>query len=308
MINERRIIIAISIEFIICYDDFKYQVFMKKNLAILLFCVLVLGSIRQSSFAQYYYYPIDTPTATATPTPGAWYKLKNASLFKNGEINLTLGSITSFDADDDGTGYLVIGNPGVVTSSSNIAFFPSSFKTSLYEWKNPNYSFSSLSLVASFYDYVRARKTYEIASVGDVSENKIYVIKSDSLDLTNSTFPAASAPFILIIRNVADTDYGNLVIKENITSDNSGVVILAKNIAFEPVVTSVYGLFIADSVDIQGTTNGLKVVGNLISNTDVAIPERTDLSKPSLFVVVDPGQYISLLPLSVSKYDFRQTQ
>ncbi len=234
-------------------------------------------------------------------------------MYKNSEINLSLPAlITAFDAsgDDDGTRNLVIGEPGIVTSAGDITLYSSDpFKSSHNEWQNINYSFTSQSLVSNFYDYIKARKTYEVIdSVVDVVENQVNVIKTDSLSIGNDVF-SATPPFILIIRNAADTDYGNLVVTENIDSGNTNVVILAKSITFESAVTSVYGVFIADSATIQGTTSGLKVVGNLILNSSVDIPDRTDTSKPSIFVVVDPDQYVSLLPLiSVSKYDFQQTQ
>lgn len=254
--------------------------------------------------------PSPTGTPTATPTPSNWYKLKNASLYKIGAIDLNIASsITAFDMDDDASRNLIIGeHPGVVSSTGNIVFHSSTaFKSNANDWQNADYSFSTEALMTNFYDYIKARKTYEeITAASDVVANKVNIIKTDSLTLDGNDL-TATPPFVLIVRNANNSDYGNLTITENV--DYTNVVFLAKKITFESAVASVHGIFLADSFDIKSPTDGFKVVGNLVSNTAIPIPERTDKSKPSIFVVVDPNQYISLLPLiSTSKYDFQQTQ
>ena len=252
--------------------------------------------------------PTPTPSPTPTPTPSNWYKLKNASLYKIGAIDLNIASpITAFDPSDDGSRNLVIGNPGVVSSTGDITFHSStSFVSSTKGWQNTNYPFSAEALINNFYDYIKARKTYEVTTIDSVITNKVNVIKTSPLSIDADTL-TGKTPIILVVRKADDSDYGDLTITAD--SDYSNAVFLAKTITFEEGVKSVSGIFIANSIVIKENNDGLKIVGNLISNTAVTIPDRDDTSKPSLFVVVDPDQYISLLPLiSTSKYDFQQTQ
>jgi hypothetical protein len=85
-------------------------------------------------------------------------------------------------------------------------------------------------------------------------------------------------------------------------------MILAKKITFSSSVTTAAGIFIAQTIEYQ-STNGLKVLGNLISKTAVTLQSRSDNTRPSLFIVFKPQMYLELLPyLSISKYDWQQLQ
>ncbi len=243
---------------------------------------------------------------------GPWYKLKNASLYKKGGIDLTIPSlISAFDGTGDDTTdrYLIINNTnntaGVVSSNNTISYTSSSpFTSSARAWQNASYPFSSQSLISNFYEYVQARKEYKtITSLDDLVQDKINVINLSNLNLTNSSL--SKSPVVLVVRN--GSSYGNITVTENLTKAN--IAIIANTITFNNSVNSVEGIFIGKNIIVE-TTTGLKVKGNLISENKITIPTRTDTpTKPSIFVIFDPTQYINLLPLlSNSKYDYQQIQ
>jgi hypothetical protein len=160
-------------------------------------------------------------------------------------------------------------------------------------------------MLDNFYQYIISRKSAkEINNLNEINADGIYIIKSDSLNLSNPNFN-----FVLIIRNSTNTDLGNANITlNNFNGSNKSIMILAKKITFSSSVTTAAGIFIAQTIEYQ-STNGLKVLGNLISKTAVTLQSRSDNTRPSLFIAFKPKMYLDLLPyLSVSKYDWRQLQ
>jgi hypothetical protein len=91
------------------------------------------------------------------------------------------------------------------------------------------------------------------------------------------------------------------------------MIISTGKITFGSSVTYANGIFIGNQIEVGGTesdTSGLKIKGNLISTNAIVINRnRTDNSRPALFVVLDTQQFIDLLPLiSTATYDFQQAQ
>ena len=132
----------------------------------------------------------------------------------------------------------------------------------------------------------------------------LLLYKSDNLNLSNPNHN-----FVLIIRNSTNNDLGNVNITiDNFNSSNKSIMILAKNITFSSSVNLASGIFIGEQINYQ-SNNGLKISGNLISKNKVSLKERSDNSRPSLFIVFKPRMYLDLLPyLSISKYDWQQLQ
>jgi hypothetical protein len=245
--------------------------------------------------------------------PGPWYKLKDASLNKIGDHNIAVvQNVNSFDSDDSNNRYTIINStnsdPGILLATNTYNPGPSynPIPDSTKGWHIGFYGNISQPMLDNFYQYIISRKSAkEINNLNEINADGIYIIKSDSLNLSNPNFN-----FVLIIRNSNNTDLGNANITVNsFNSSNKSIMILAKKITFSSSVTTAAGIFIAQTIEYQ-STNGLKVLGNLISKTAVALQSRSDdNTRPSLFIVFKPKMYLDLLPyLSVSKYDWRQLQ
>jgi hypothetical protein len=254
--------------------------------------------------------------------PGPWYKLKDASLNKIGNHDIAvvqnIKKFTDSDPDDDnnpGTGRYVIinsstpstSNPGILLATNIYNPGPSynPIPNSTKGWHIGSYGNISQPMLDNFYQYIISRKSAkEINNLNEINADGIYIIKSDGLNISNPNFN-----FVLIVRNSNNTDLGNANITVNsFNSSNKSIMILAKKITFSSSVTTASGIFIAQTIEYQ-STNGLKVLGNLISKTAVTLQSRSDNTRPSLFIVFKPKMYLDLLPyLSVSKYDWQQLQ
>ena len=246
-----------------------------------------------------------------------WYKLKDASLNKIGDHNITVvqnvNKFSDSDVDDTTSRYTIINspnsNPGIIltTSAHNPGPFYNPIPDSVQNWHLAYYGNFNKSLINVFYQYVISRKSVkEIANLNEINNNGSYIIKNNNLDL--STQPP-NYNFILIVRNTANNDLGNVLINiNNFNNGNKSIMILAKNISFSSSVNIASGIFIGEKITYQ-SNNGLKISGNLISKNEVTLRERSDNSRPSLFVVFKPKMYLDLLPyLSISKYDWQQLQ
>lgn len=259
-----------------------------------------------------------TSSTTITVTnPGPWYKLKDASLYKIGGItNSVVTTINKFtdevsETDDTTTRNTIIGDNGIGSTDGSYNPGPSYNPIALgtNNWHNAGYTFTQ-SLISGFTDYVRARKeNVTITALGNIETNKVNLITGDQT-ITDAVL--TKAPFVLIISgNVAiNADFNNGASPKSLSIISSG------KITFDASVTYANGLFIANDVEIGGSgagatdTNGLKIKGNLVSSHAFTNNRnRQDNSRPSLFIVLEPDQFIDLLPLiSTSKYDFQQTQ
>lgn len=259
----------------------------------------------------------NTSISVSVQNPGPWYKLKDASLNKIGNHNIAVAqNVNKFsdnDTDDTTTRYTIINStnydPGIllVTSFYNPGPPYNPIPDSVKNWRLDSYGNVNQLMIDNFYQYVISRKSAkEIADLSEINNNGNYIIKSDSLTLS------AQPPnynFVLIVRNAANNDLGDVSINiNNFNSSNKSILILAKNISFSSSVTIASGIFIGQQIAYQ-STNGLKILGNLISKSAVTIQSRSDNTRPSLFIVFKPQMYLDLLSyLSISKYDWRQLQ
>ena len=242
-----------------------------------------------------------------------WIKLKNSSYNGVSITGITVPAfVTSYDADDNGSKYFAIGNAGSIL---NTTVSPSSAYSTPNNWYAASYTKSSSINPSTFLNYVKSRKEYQtVSAMSSINQEGIYLWSGD-LTLNNINLNQATASkFVLIVDGNVTIDQDKFNI-DNCT-DASGlkkIAILSKTgtIAFSTSTQCAAGVFIAQTVNTGAiTSQGLKIKGNLIAQTTLTNGRAwSDTSKPGLFVVFDPVQYINLLPyLSTAYYDWRQIQ
>jgi hypothetical protein len=241
-----------------------------------------------------------------------WIKLKNNSFTSS--VNLTNPlplAITAYDSDDNTQRYFIIGNDaGLVTASS---IDTGTADVSSKDWK-ANYSRQIALTPSDFLNYIKSRKEYTVITHPDLSEitsSGIYVYNGP-LTLTSSNI-AVSNIVIIATGNVAISgNQFNIASNCIDTTGSKNIAILSTGtLTFSNTTQCAAGIFIAPTIDTGSTSNqGLKIKGNLIALTTLNQNRSwSDNSKPSVFIVFNPTQYINLLPyLSTATYDFQQAQ
>ena len=260
---------------------------------------------------------------TSTPTPGPWFKLKNASFTKLGLMeNNVPQSVSQFDTIDDTTDpYLIINSPNnipgvILVGNQGLPSQASSTNWVNVEGYNPEVPLTPSSFIA----YVRSRKEYHlIPAIEDFNPD---VIKGRSIYLFTGDLPLDQARENVLTTASADGPVV-LLVKGDVTIESSpGFTVFNNNsypfalvvdgtLSIDPAMTQLNGIFIANYVDFGLSSEPLKIVGNIISKTeaDPSRRERTDLSKPSIFIVFNQQMYFSLIPyLSVATYEWKQVQ
>jgi len=245
--------------------------------------------------------------------PGSFFKLKDASLDKKGSINLTPPlTILPFDNQDNFERYLIIGEAGVVSANGliDINFPPNNeFLLSNKNWRISSYN-KNVIFGRKFMDYAKSRKmTHDINSIAEIKKEMINIITTDEL-VVDSNLKNFS-PAVLIVRKKRGEGFGKIVFRSQSGSketDQEGIFFYADEIEFNEEITRATGIFFANRVTFNSSEEGFKIVGNLISNSEVSIQQRRDdYKKPSFFLVFDAKQYLKLLPLiSFSNYDWFQ--
>ena len=238
----------------------------------------------------------------------SWIKLKNSSFSGSGSLTNVLPlSIAAYDSDDDiSQRYFIMnstGNdPGLVTASS---INTGTADVSSKNWK-ADYTQSTVMNPTAFLSYVKSRKTYtKITALNQITSDGIYVWDEVTSfpGITTATTPNFN--FVLISTTQAITISGTDF------SPGKSVALVANSITFGNSTQTANGLFIAQTIDAGSNSNqGLKITGNLIAKTTLTNNRSwSNNSKPSVFIVFDPVQYINLLPyLSTANYDWRQIQ
>lgn len=248
--------------------------------------------------------------------PGSFFKLKDASLDKKGSINLTPPlTILPFDNQDNFERYLIIGEAGVVSVNGSISInFPpnNEFLLSNKNWRISSYN-KNVIFGRKFMDYAKSRKmTHNINSIAEIKKEMINIIETDETgELVVDSNLKNFSPAVLIVRKKRGEGFGKIVFRSQSGSketDQEGIFFYADDIEFNEEITSAKGIFFANRVTFNSSREGFKIVGNLISNSEVSIQKRTDdYRKPSFFLVFDAKQYLKLLPLiSFSNYDWFQ--
>jgi len=240
-----------------------------------------------------------------------WIKLKNSSFNGVSITGVTVPAfVTGYDADDDVSKYFIIGNAGAVLKtavSPNTAY-------STPNWYDSSFTTSFSMYPSTFLNYVKSRKQHTVITNPDLStitSPGIYIYNG-ALTLTSSNVMTSNV--VLIVAgdvSISGSEFNinadciNTALSKNIAILSTG------KISFSNTTKCAAGIFIAKTVDTGSNGNqGLKIKGNLIAQTTLTNNRAwSDNSRPSVFVVFDPVQYINLLPyLSTAYYDWRQIQ
>lgn len=261
--------------------------------------------------------PTPTPTRTPTPTPTLanlpWFKLKDTSFSRVGSlINKIPAPPQIFDSDDPAPveRVLELGQAGVVSAGSitlsDSAPYPN---TSTNDWKITSYNPSSGFSIADFVSYVKSRKEYKkIDTLDDLESEALNMIDGTPSSPVKQSH-VARGPFVLIVNGdlTLDTTPHNF----NPNGNQNVAFIVTGTLHIPSVVDEINGLFIANNVDLGTSTTKLKVIGNLISQTPIAITRSNGVDNfaPALFVKFESKYYTALLPyLSTATYEWRQLQ
>lgn len=261
--------------------------------------------------------PTNTPTPTPTPIP-KWSKLKDASFSSiNSLSNPMPAVVVAYDGDDNTNRTFIItaasNVPGSVDAQSIDLNGASKSSKDWYTTAAQGFSKTTSMTPTDFLSYVKSRKDYSnITNLHDIStngyNNKI-VVTSGNLTVDDSSINTSSSN--LNNKNLVIVVFGDLqmnTVSFAPTSANIAFLVTGK-ITFADTTTYGKGIFVAPTIDIGTSANqGLKIVGNLIAQTTLTNNRKWAVnSKPSLFILFDKSQYLSLLPyLSVSNYNWQQ--
>ncbi len=255
-----------------------------------------------------------TYTEITVENPDPWYKLKNASLNKIGDHKISVvQNVKKFsdnDPDDTLERYVIINNAGVLlaANSYNPGPYYNPINVSNINQYQGNYGFFNKSFLSAYYQYITSRKLVrEISNITQITVDGLFLMKTNSLTL-NVNPPNYN--FVLLIRKLDNSDYGDLTIDlNNFGNTGKSYAFIAKNIIINSGTQTINGIFISTNNFSYQNLEGLKINGNLISLNQVPLNNRSDNSRPSLFINFNPRIYLDLLPfLSISKYDWQQVQ
>jgi len=259
-------------------------------------------------------------TFTAAPY---WYKLRNASLNKKGELRNYINNLPSpYDTDDTYEKLLIVGEAGPVlvqnSGQNTLGFTPIENYLSQKRFFKEGYNFSNQPrfFIPQYIAYAKSRKliNYIQNDISKIKPNMINIYQGSNLTLSQDI---NQQNIVLILMN-NENNLIDLRIDKNVFNQSRfSQAFLARSITFSNSVTEANGIFLAFSfnlkdLDPQYITTPLKINGNLVSMeeiVDTTVRRRIDITKPSIFIVFNPKIYLDLLPyLSVYKYDWRQLQ
>lgn len=237
---------------------------------------------------------------------GGWFKMAQTSFNSrmSGRLNYLPASITAYDQDDSAVNrYLIEGSSGNIMQSEPVAIGASDMPYSANNWYTTNYSANTDISYSKYIDYIKARKSYtKITDLTEIEGDGIYSI-STPVTLTAAQFDGKKV--VLVVEGAAATFSGATFIPAN-----GSLALVAKDIIIDPTVTEIDAILVGQTVSTGEAPVGLKIKGNLISESAVDVKRtQTNARKPSLFVVFNPKTYLDVLPyLSTSTYDWRQIQ
>ena len=250
-----------------------------------------------------------TETDCTCPT-GGWIKLKNTSFLSGNNLTNDIpATVTAYDSDDTTQRYFIIAStnydPGVVSANSiNLNGAQPSSKN----WQATTTKTTSMS-PSDFLGYVKSRKEFEtIDNVGQIETNdynNAILISTGDLTVDDSNKTNFNNRNLVVVVN------GNLNIDAAafIPTNASVAFIVTGTITFSNTTTQANGIFVAPTINLGTTSNqGIKIIGNLSALGNLTSQRKwSTASKPSVFIVFDQNQYISLLPLlSIANYNWQQ--
>ena len=216
-----------------------------------------------------------------------------------------------YDQSDLGHRVLVDDNAGVVTSADPSFPSQSDVPLSTSNWSVANYQPVTTSLrFDTFLSYVRSRKHYMIltflsSNLAEINNNTdfgIFYYDASSNPLTITAPPTKNT--VLLVK-------GAVTISQDLLTTTQGFALLvAGSITVAPTVKELDGVYSATTFNTgQNNTVGLKIKGNLITNSFTQGRSQINNQKPAVFILFDASQYLNLLPyLSTDDYDWQQVQ
>ncbi|MFA9288955.1 MAG: hypothetical protein ACEQSA_03690 [Weeksellaceae bacterium] len=246
-----------------------------------------------------------------------WYRIKAASFHKAGTMSNLVPAIPSkfsnTDTDEGNelqqfflmgqTSGTPISEAGVVTTQDSTIDIGAATKVSRYNWRTTSYT-RELSYGGSINDYisyVKARKGFTtIASIADAQSDTINILPGN-LTLDNTVNLGTKNNFVLVVQ-------GDVSITSNFNTGSPAkniAIMSTGNININSTVSAVNAILIASEIDTAsdrtsanpGATE-LKVKGNLISFAPIEDfkRRRSELQRPSVYIVQAPDMYTALLP------------
>ncbi|MEK7625103.1 MAG: GBS Bsp-like repeat-containing protein, partial [Patescibacteria group bacterium] len=237
-----------------------------------------------------------------------WYKLKSTSFIGSSTTGIAVPAFVSQyipgDVDDDTSKYFIIGDAGSVL---NTTVLPSTSYSSSNNWRDSSYPESFSMNSSGFLSYIKSRKEHtKIDDLSKITADGIYDWNGTvPLDITSVPPQFNSFKVVLIVSGTVNINVADF------SPTNKSLALLADQINFSNTTTQASGIFIANTINTGNPANqGLKIIGNLIAQTTLTNGRIwSDTSRPSIFIVFDPVQYLNLLPyLSTASYDWRQVQ
>ncbi len=238
-----------------------------------------------------------------------WIKAVNTSLHTAGiSFNVPFG-VTAFDSDDPGNRVVVDGESGLISSSTSL---PSSSQAPLSskspdDWKIESYPYSKTYTFDTFYSYIQARKLYKIitnlSEINTETGYNIFFYDATASPLSLSTIPTRDV--VLLVRgNVDIPDNIDLAVGNGFALISSGTITVGNDVS---LIEGVYSSALFDTGINE--TLGLKIKGNLATDSLSNQRSQSNNSKPSLLIVHDPAIFVELLPyLSTAGYQWSQVQ
>ncbi len=255
--------------------------------------------------------PMPTATPMPTPTPKEWYKLSKSSFHRKGYLDIQIPrNISTYDKDDTTEEYLSINRAGVVTvKSSFLSIDSATSKVSANNWSVTSFQDDD-SMLSNLGQYIGNRKKQgiinKITEIDDISSDMINIIERDVvINSTNSISPSLNNIVLFVSGNVTFADMPGNNDKFN-TAGKSIAIISSGTMNVHSDYAELHGIFIAQNMNLAynvlssspKSANPLKIDGNLISVSPLTDLRRarTDYTKPTLFIVLNPKMYMDLLP------------
>ena len=216
-------------------------------------------------------------------------------------------NLVSYDADDNGQRYFIIGGAGVLTSSrSSLPVSELSSEVSFDNWYHSSYQSLDNLTVKNFLDYIQSRKDYKVInSLSEINQSGIYIIDKNVRNLvidSNSVGVFNNYHLVIISLNTITLNLNQFI-------PTKATAVLAETINFSNNLIETKGIFIGKNISTGENNNqGLKITGNLIAFSSLTNGRKwLNNRRPSLFIVFDQSLYINLLPyLSIAYYDWQQ--
>jgi len=268
--------------------------------------------------------------------PNGWYKVRDATFHKKGNLIVTYPAIVDpYDSDDNGKAYPLINsgsaNNAGLTTVADDTFIASGNKdqeladkrddpdtpedegitgqvgkVSPKNWRLSNYDVNPpyLSNLDDYLAVLRGQKTTTpITNVNQIQGNTINIFTGGNFTL-NAPLPDRGSPYVVFVDG--DLTLGPGMGATVNTTGDSVALIATGNINIHSTITQIDAIMIGNGFNLAsdlaiGTNSPtpLKINGNLVSNTAVQTwrRDRPDFEKPSLFVVFKPKMYLDIMPL-----------